>query len=260
MPVRTTFSALQWAELAPVVASLTERGPGGKDDRLFIEGVVWILRTGAPWRDVPAVFGRWNTLYRRFRRWAEADRWERLRRALLRRASDTHDALMLIDSTIVKAHAHAAGARRKGGSAPAQALGRSRGGLTTKLHAVVSEAGQLHEYVLTGGQVNDVTEAPALVSGLRARAVVGDRAYDSDAFIALLEQRGTQAVVPSRARRRQPRLLDAEAYRARNVIERWFGRLKQYRRIATRYDKTSRSYASLVAAAASCMAISGWAA
>lgn len=260
MPVRTTFSALEWAALAPVVASLTKRGPGGRDDRLFIEGVVWILRTGAPWRDVPAVFGRWNTLYRRFRRWAEADRWERLRQALSPRANDTHDGLMLIDSTIVKAHAHAAGARKEGDGARVQALGRSRGGLTTKLHAVVSETGQLHRYLLTGGQVNDVTQAHALVSGLCARAVVGDRAYDSDAFVIELEQHGMQAVVPARARRRHARLLDAEAYRARNVIERWFGRLKQYRRVATRYDKTSRSYASLVATAALCVAVSGWAA
>jgi transposase len=67
-----------------------------------------------------------------------------------------------------------------------------------------------------------------------------------------------KGVVPSRAGRRRMRWLDADAYRLRNVIERWFGRLKQYRRVATRYDKTARSYASLVATAALCVALSGW--
>jgi transposase len=124
---------------------------------------------------------------------------------------------------------------------------------------VVSERGRLLRYVLTGGQTHDVTQATSLVDGdVAAHAVVGDRAYDSDAFIAHVEALGMKAVVPSRARRKVRRSLDVDAYRGRNVIERFFGRLKQYRRVATRYDKTVCSYASFVATASAMIVLSGW--
>jgi transposase len=258
MGVRTAVSDGDWAVLRPTFSALTSRGPKGGNDRSFLEGVVWILRTGAPWRDMPPLFGNWNTLYQRFRRWAKAGRWELLRKAFVPRVEA--DELFLLDSTIIKAHPHAAGARRVGNEARDQALGRSRGGFTTKLHAVVSSRGQLVRYVLTGGQVNDVTQAQALVTGLGGKAVVADRAYDSDAFLAAVTGDGMRAVVPSRAGRRIVRELDTEAYGRRNVIERWFGRVKQYRRFATRYDKTATSYGSFAATAALCARLSGWAA
>jgi transposase len=115
------------------MAAATSRGPKGRDDKSFFEAVLWILRTGAPWRDLPEAFGKWSRSYRRFRRWALAGRWETLRHSLRRPESK----LVLIDSTIIKAHPHAAGALRRTGGQSAQALGRSRGGLTTKLHAAV---------------------------------------------------------------------------------------------------------------------------
>jgi len=88
--------------------------------------------------------------------------------------------------------------------------------------------------------------------------VVGDRAYDSNDFVSHLEALDLKAVIPSRSNRLVPRLIDAEVYRRRNVIERWFGRLKQFRRIATRYDKTQRSYRGFVALAACQVVLSGW--
>jgi transposase len=258
MGVRTTVSDHAWSVLAPTFAALTPRGPRRRNDRAFFEGEVWILRTGAPWRDVPPMFGKWNTLYQRFRRWAKAERWERMRQVLLPPLEA--DALLLLDSTIIKAHPHAAGARRVDSAARDRALGRSRGGFTTKLHAVVSSNGQLVRYFLTGGQVNDVTQAEALITGLSGKAVVADRAYDSDAFLAAVTASGMRAVVPSRATRRSLRELDSEAYGRRNVIERWFGRVKQYRRVATGYDKTATSYGRFAATAALCTRLSGWAA
>src|SRR5688572_13617926 len=95
---------------------LARRGPTG-DLRRFLEAVVWILRSGAPWRDLSTEFGDWRRVYRRYRRWAVAGRWERLQRWL---SSSTVGELLLIDSTIVKAHPHAAGARRRGGGQPTE--------------------------------------------------------------------------------------------------------------------------------------------
>ena len=88
--------------------------------------------------------------------------------------------------------------------------------------------------------------------------VVGDRAYDSDAFVDHVTTLGMPAVIPSRTNRREPRTLDVRAYARRNVIERWFGRLKVFRRVATRYEKTAISYLGFVATAAWLIAITGW--
>lgn len=89
-------------------------------------------------------------------------------------------------------------------------------------------------------------------------AIVRDKAYDSDAFLAFVEGQGMKAVIPSRTNRRTPRALDTLAYARRNVIERLFGRFRTFRRIATRYDKTAASYTSWLAFAATVVALSGW--
>lgn len=223
-----------------------------RDVRRFLEAVVWILRSGAPWRDLAKQFGQWQRVYRRYRRWVLAGRWEVLRRSLSR--VETAKKLVVIDSTIVKAHPHSAGALRRLGR---QALGRSRGGLTTKLHALVTEQGALVRYVLTGGEVHDVTQARGLVRR-RARGVIADRAYDSDAFVGQLQAADMQAIIPSRANRRIPRPVSRHLYARRNIIERWFGRLKIFRRVATRYEKTALSYLGFVAVAALLIALTGW--
>ncbi len=113
-------------------------------------------------------------------------------------------------------------------------------------------------FELTGGQVNEISQAIGLTLGLEGRALVGDRAYDSDAFLACVAEQGMAAVIPARANRRKQRALDARLYALRNVIERFFGRLKAFRRVATRYDETAASYAAAVALASSLIAISGW--
>jgi transposase len=243
-----------WQRLTASASALVRRGPKG-DVRAFVAAVAWILRTGAPWRDLAERFGRWDRVYRRYRRWALAGRWDALHRAL---SSHDRRELLLIDSTIVKAHPHSAGALRRTGGQAREALGRSRGGFTTKLHALVDESGRLVRYVLTGGERNDITQARSLVRAREGSGVVGDRAYDCDAFIAHVKALGMRSVIPSRSTRRHPRRLERARYAQRNVIERWFGRLKAFRRIATRYEKTSASYAGFVATAATLVVLSGW--
>lgn len=256
MQERLLISDATWQRLAPVVLGLTRRGPKGRNDRRFFEAVLWILRTGAPWRDLPESLGLWSSVYQRFRRWAKAGRWSRLHLAFSR--SPTSKTWLQIDSSIVKAHGHAAGALKAAGGQAKQALGRSRGGFTTKIHALVSASGRLIRFALTGGQVHDIKQAYPLVRGVKGHGVIGDRAYDADHFVGELQQAGLSVVIPSRTRRKQPRSLDRARYRTRNVIERFFGRLKQYRRVATRYDRTATSYGSFVASAALVIEVTGW--
>jgi IS5 family transposase len=103
---------------------------------------------------------------------------------------------LLIDSTIVRAHACAAGAQKKEG---AQSLGRSRGGFSTKIHLATDALGNALRFILTGGERNDITQAEALVEGFPAEYVIADKGYDSEAFVLHLKGRDSLAVIPSRA-------------------------------------------------------------
>jgi transposase len=109
----------QWARIAHLLPGKAgDRGVTAKDNRLFIEAVLWIARTGAPWRDLPAQFGRWHSVYMRFSRWSEHGVWERLLAVL---ADDPDLEELFIDATIVRAHQHAAGAQKKLGRRPSGA-------------------------------------------------------------------------------------------------------------------------------------------
>jgi transposase len=99
---------------------------------------------------------------------------------------------------------------------------------------------------LTEGQVHDITQAPALIAGFQVKQVIADRAYDSNAFIALLNAAGSEPVIPPVKNRLKPHFYDRHAYRERHLIECLFSRLKQFRRIATRYEKLARNFLSML--------------
>jgi putative transposase len=110
--IRRELTNAQWRRIEHLVpGKIGDRGRSGEDNRLFVDAVLWIARSGAPWRDLPEEFGSWNSVFKRFRRWAKRGVWEGLFNALL----DNPDfEYLIIDSTIVRAHQHAAGA--KGGA------------------------------------------------------------------------------------------------------------------------------------------------
>jgi len=122
-----------------------------------------------------------------------------------------------LSSTIVRAHQHAAGAAKKS----KQALGRSRGGLSTKIHACVEGLGQLARFILTARQVNDVTQAQALLETVAPAAVLADKAYDANTLLACIANKQAKAVIPPKATRKVQRQFDRHQYRNRNVIERF---------------------------------------
>lgn len=128
----------------------------------------------------------------------------------------------------------------------AQAIGRSRAGLTTKIHAAVDALGNPVRTILTAGQEAYITQAEALIAGFAADTVLADKGYDADAFVAKIESQGAHAAIPPRSNRIEQRSVDWCLYKDRNLVERFFNRLKQFRRVATRYDKLDTSFLSFI--------------
>ena len=133
----------------------------------------------------------------------------------------------------------------------AQAIGRSRGGRTSKIHALADDRGRPVAIALTPGNTAYITMAKPLMDAVSAsRRLLADKAYDAEHFRIYLNQRNIQAVIPSTASRTVPYPLDAKAYKRRNIVERFFCKLKNWRRIATRYDRLARNHMATIALAA----------
>lgn len=106
---RLVLSDEQWAKMSGlIIGRPDQRGSTGRDNRMFVEGVLWIVRTGSPWRDLPQAFGEWNSVFRRFSRWTRKGVWQRIFEAM---SDDSDFEYLIIDSTIVRAHQHASGAK-----------------------------------------------------------------------------------------------------------------------------------------------------
>ena len=146
------------------------------------------------------------------------------------------------------------GERRPKRGSQDQAIGRSRGGRTTKIHALVDQEGRPRAFLLTGGNVADIKGAAPLLASIEAgQHTIADKGYDADHLRSFLDDRGTTPVIPNKSNRKRHFHFDEALYRLRNVIERTFCRLNDFRAIATRYDKTARNFlAGLCLVAALC--------
>jgi transposase len=173
-------------------------GTNAKDNRLFVEAVLWRYRSGAPWRDLPARFGDWNNTHRRFSRWAKTGVWKRIFKHLAARSRQR------IRDDRQHDRAGPSTQRRRAKKGGNEAIGRSKGGLTTKINATVDALGNPTGFALTPGNAHDLDGADLLL-----------------------------------------------LYEARHLIENFFCKLKQFRAIATRYDKTARNFLAAVYLAAS---------
>jgi transposase len=216
------------------------RGMPRVDDRRVLNGIFWVLRSGAPWRDVPERYGPYTTCYNRFRRWMKAGIWDSLMDAI---TGVSNDNVIMIDGTSVRAHHSAATLRA---DHPDRCLGRSRGGLTTKIHAVTDGMGLPIKVAITPGHAHDLTAASALLDGIRPGAMLlADRAYDADWLREKLRATRSWANIPPKSNRKSPIVFSPWLYKKRNLIERFFSKLKCYRRIATRYDKLGMTFLAM---------------
>jgi len=213
---------------------------------LVIERLLFVLKEGVSWRAIHGPDVAWSTVYAHFRRWtkegilaelAQMLSWESIH---LRR-------LGAMDSTHVKVHR--SGCNPAGGQA-VQAIGTSRGGLNTKLHAIVADNGEPLAMCFTGGNSHDNPQAQGLIQAIDTKAgvatIIADRAYDANATRAAIEAAGCQACIPPKANRIAPATYEQATFAKRHVVENFWEVLKRLRRVSTRYEKLKQSFEAFV--------------
>lgn len=258
-------------------SSAGRRGRPFRDDRRVVEGIIYRYRCGIAWRDMPAAFGPWQTIWKRHRRYSGDGTWDRILAGLLTVADARGevDWSISVDSTVNRAHQHGPTFPAPQGACSNymnlfdkpddHAIGRSRGGLSTKINAIVDGKGRPLVLLVAPGQGGDAPMFPHLTEQLkinrvgpgrprtRPDRVRGDKAYSSKAIRTHLRDRGIVAVIPQpsdqighRKRRGstggRPPAFNKEDYKGRNVVERNFNTYKQWRALATRYDKLALTY------------------
>jgi transposase len=237
--MRYELTDYEWITIKPFLPN-KPRGVPRVNDRRVLNGIFWVLRSGAPWRDLPVNFGPRTTCYNRFIRWRRAGVWDRIMNTL---SADHDPAVQMIDTSIVRVHQHGACVARN----KRQSMGRSRGGLTTKIHALVDRSGLPLRLALTTGEAHDNRLAAGLLSNLKSGSILlADRGYDADWIRDLVRQHGAWANIPPKRNRTEALCFSPYLYRARNLVERFFNKIKHCRRVATRYDKLAANYLAFV--------------
>ncbi|WP_329536733.1 IS5 family transposase (plasmid) [Streptomyces sp. NBC_01450] len=271
---RGDLSDEEWARLEPHLPKNVGRGGRWQSHRRVINGILFRQRTGIPWRDLPTRFGKWKTVHDRHRRWSADGTWERVLQAVQAQADAEGRvdwSMVSVDSTVCRVHQHAAGAPKLAPlipgkrSRPAQhqsdeALGRSRGGLSTKIHLAGEGGLRPLALLVTPGQWGDAPQMIPVLdrvrvprpSGGRPRTrpdhLSGDKAYSSRRNRRYLRRRHIKHTIPERRDQRshrrnrgskggRPAVFDRARYVRRNEVERTVNRIKNFRAVATRYDK-----------------------
>lgn len=216
--------------------------------RITVEGILYKLRTGCPWRDVPIEFGNWNALFKRFNEWSLLGKLKKIFRRLSR--NPDHE-WTFVDGTVVKAHQHSCGAIK--GSETA--IGRSVAGNSTKIHLAVDAFGLPIDFTVTGGQVHDAKECQNLLKELtELKMFIADKGYDSEPIREQVKAMGAESNIPRKSNSKTGNdTMDWCLYKYRHLVENAFARLKHFRSIATRYDKLKRNYEGMVFLACSVM-------
>jgi transposase len=202
-----------------------------------MEAVHFILKTGAQWRELPTSYGKWRSIHKRVEAWNRKGIFSQILQYF---SKDFDGESVMIDASNVRAHPCAAGYKKN--SQAREALGRSKGGFTTKIHVVVDALGQALRFALTPGQRHDITQAPELLKDFTQANVIADKGYDSNALIEQIQNQNCTPVIPPRSNRKTPRHYDKHLYKERHLVECFFNKIKHFRRVFSRFDKKASSY------------------
>ncbi|AZM58143.1 IS5 family transposase [Streptomyces sp. WAC 01529] len=264
----------EWARLRPHLPKSGKRGGRWVSHRRVVNGILYRNRTGVPWRDLPARFGKWKTVYERHRRWSADGTCDRLFAAVLADADAEGRidwSMVSVDSTSCRAHQHAAGARRRRPRVPGkrttprqhrpdEGLGRSRGGLTCKIHLAGEGGRRPLALLITPGQWGDAPQLIPVMERIRVSRpgggrprtrpghLSGDKAYSSRRNRRYLRRRQIKHTIPEPKNQRtnrqsrgskggRPTSFDKSIYKRRNKVERAINALKNSQAVATRFDK-----------------------
>ncbi|HBQ32350.1 IS5 family transposase [Brucella anthropi] len=217
------------------------------DDRRVVSGIVYVIKHGLQWKDAPKDYGPHKTLYNRFIRWSRLGVFDRIFAALA--GEGPNPERIMIDATHLKAHRTAASLLKKG-MFPRR-IGRTKGGLNSKLHTVCDGEGRPIIMLLSEGQMSDHKGARLVLNVLpTAKTLIADRGYDSKSFREALQAKGIEPCIPSSRSRKVPYSYDKVLYKKRHKVENLFAKLKDWRRIATRYDRCAHTFFSAICIAA----------
>lgn len=261
---RHNLTDMEWNAIRRFLPAERSGKPGRpwKSHRQVINGILFVLCTGIGWADLPVEFGRPKTVANRFRRWVKEGLWSRIVCQLIERLLSEGAIdfdLWCVDGTVVRAHRSAAGAPRgrlsTEESAEKQGLGRSRGGYSSKIHLMTDGQGMPLGLTVTPGQRHEGPEFEVLFAACfintfrktkRPRALAADKAYSSKKIRDFLRGKQIHPVIPTQSNQKPDPAFDPQSYRQRNVIERAVCWLKEFRRIATRYDKKIENYIAMI--------------
>ena len=228
--------------LPPEHSKEGKRGrPAKCDNRSAMNGILWIARGGAPWRELPERYGPWQTVYSRFCRWKDLGVFEAIFKSL---SVDSDFENISIDSTSCKIHQSANG----GGKKVDNAVGISRGGRNTKIHTLVDGLGNPLAFMLSSGAVHDSTHAVSLLQQLDIKGsnILGDKAYGAKAIRDYITSQDALYTIPQKENYDNTWPMDWHTYKERHLVECFFQKLKWFRRIFIRYDKLDSSFLAFV--------------
>ncbi|QRN52046.1 IS5 family transposase [Dyella caseinilytica] len=216
-----------------------QRGNVSMTNLQVLNAILYVAEHGCKWRGLPKRFGNWHTIYTRMNRWSKHGVLDRVFQELQReQIVRIKIEAVSLDSTVVKVHPDGTGAFKKNGP---QAIGKSRGGWTTKIHMVAADARTALTFALSPGEAGDAPMGRALLQSLGSidepLHVLMDKAYEGDETRQLALDLGFIPVVPPKSNRLEPWAYDREMYKRRNEVERLFRRLKGFRRVFSRFDK-----------------------
>lgn len=244
---RTVLTNEQWNKLKPILLQLNIYNKHNLKDT--VEGILYRMRTGIAWRDLPSNFGKANTIYKTFLRWSKFDKIVKLFKKL---ATKADKEWLFIDGSYVKAHQHACNISDQN----QQGIGKSVAGNTSKIHLMVDAHGNPIDFIITGGQVHDVKIAPQLIKQndlTHTEILSADKGYDCEHLREQIQQTQTQPNIPKKSNSQtKDHSMDWYMYKVRHLVENAFMKIKKFRAVATRYDKLLVCYQSTVAFACIC--------